>query len=170
MKKVTQPLFNDILWNMCLAIEQADLAYSKGEVPVGAICVAEDGKTLSVAHNLKESTPNPCGHAEILALTNAAKSLGEWRLLNATLYVTLEPCPMCLDAARQARIKNVIFGAYDKKGGAISLGYNFHKDTRLNHHFNIMGGIFHYKCSSILSTFFKQRRNSYKNANTFKNN
>ncbi len=168
MKKVIIPPFNDILWNMNLALEQADLAYTKGEVPIGAICVAKDGKLLSAAHNLKESTPNPCGHAEILALTSAAKELGEWRLLDSTLYVTLEPCPMCLDAARQARVGHVIFGAYDKKGGAISLGYNLHKDSRLNHKFNIVGGVFHFKCSNILSTFFKQKRSSYKNANTFK--
>ena len=157
-----------MIWNMKLALEQADLAYSKGEVPVGAVCVSEDGQLLSAAHNLKESLPNPCGHAEILALSSAAKKLGEWRLLGSTLYVTLEPCPMCLDAARQARVGRVIFGAYDRKGGAISLGFNFHKDSRLNHRFNVIGGILHYKSSNILSTFFRQKRTSYKNSNTFK--
>lgn len=156
------PDFRDIIWNMGLALEQADEAYSKGEVPVGALCVSEDGKVLAKAHNLKESTPDPCGHAEILALIEAAKNLGEWRLLNSTLYVTLEPCPMCLDAMRQARIKNLVFGAYDAKGGAISLGYNFHQDSRLNHRFNVLGGVKHYQCSKLLSSFFKQKRSLYK--------
>ena len=158
------PPFQDILWNMGLALEQADAAFNKGEVPVGAICISEDGKVLAESHNLKESSPNPCGHAEILALIEAAKNKGEWRLLGATLYVTLEPCPMCLDAARQARIKNLIFGAYDAKGGALSLGYNFHKDDRLNHKFNVMGGIRHFECSRKLSNFFKQKRSLYKSS------
>ncbi len=158
------PLFSDILWNMNLALEQAELAYRLGEVPVGAICVSGQGKILSRAHNLKESTSNPCGHAEVLALIGAAKNLNEWRLLNATLYVTLEPCPMCFDAIRQARLKNVIFGAYDLKGGALSLGYFFHKDKRLNHNFQVMGGICHFRCANILSSFFKEKRNRYKNS------
>jgi tRNA(adenine34) deaminase len=148
----------DHQWFMKLAIEQADLAWKKGEVPVGALVVSKNGEILSSAHNLKESVNNPCGHAEILAIQEASQKIQDWRLINCTLYVTLEPCPMCLSAISHARLSEVVFGAYDSKGGALSLGYNFHKDTRLNHRFAMMGGIEHYACSKMLSDFFKSRR------------
>jgi tRNA(adenine34) deaminase len=154
--------FQNYNWCMELALEQAELAYRQGEVPIGAVIVDEGGKLLAKAHNLKESVYDPTGHAEIKVIQQAAQQLNNWRLLNCTLIVTLEPCPMCLSAMVQARIKRVIFGAYDKKGGAISLGHNLHQDKRLNHQFESIGGINHYKCSKVLSSFFKQRRNSYR--------
>lgn len=143
---------------MKLALEEAEMAWKSNEVPIGALVLNSAGDVLSRAHNLKETVSNPCGHAEILAIQEAAKKQNDWRLIDCTLYVTLEPCPMCLSAIGQARFKEVIFGAYDSKGGAISLGYPLHKDSRLNHRFGMMGGVMHFECSRILSQFFKERR------------
>ncbi len=146
---------------MGLALEQAELAYRAEEVPVGAVLVSPEGDVLSKQYNLKETHFNPTGHAEILSLTEASKKLQSWRLSQCTLYVTLEPCPMCLAAMVQARIERCVFGAYDPKGGALSLNYGLHQDKRLNHQFAIIGGLRHFECSRLLSQFFKERRNSY---------
>jgi tRNA(adenine34) deaminase len=155
------PTFAHRLWCMRIALEEAEMAYQEGEVPVGAVVVNEWGEILSRAHNRKETAHNPCGHAELLAIQEAAKKIKGWRLEGCTLYVTLEPCPMCLAALGQARIKEVVFGAYDAKGGALSLGYHLYRDARLNHRFGVMGGILHYDCSRILSQFFRERRATY---------
>lgn len=155
----------DDLWFMDLAIKQAELAYKEKEVPVGAVLVSANGEVLTQKYNLKESHHNPTAHAEVLSIIEAAKKLSSWRLTGATLYVTLEPCPMCLAAMVQARIKRCVFGAYDIKGGALSLGYHMHKDLRLNHRFSITGGIRHFECSKILSEFFKERRSTYREKN-----
>lgn len=150
--------FRDIEWNMESALLEAELAYKIDEVPVGAVVVDKTGTILGKAHNEKESNFDPCGHAEIIALKKAASLTKNWRLQGATLYVTLEPCPMCLSAALHARVSRIVFGAYDLKGGAISLGYDLYKDTRLNHNCTIVGGVLHYKCSNILSSFFREKR------------
>jgi tRNA(adenine34) deaminase len=150
--------FADHLWFMGLAIEQADLAFKAQEVPVGAVLVSPTGEILSKQHNLKEAHFNPTSHAEILSITEGARKLSNWRLSDCTLYVTLEPCPMCLSAMLQARVKACYFGAYDPKGGALSLGYKFHQDKRLNHQFSVIGGIKHFECSKVLSQFFRERR------------
>lgn len=154
---------NEHLWFMNLALEQAEIAYRKAEIPIGAVLVSKDKSLIAASHNEKEHEHNPCAHAEILALQKSANLLKNWRLTDCILYVTLEPCPMCLSAMSQARISQCIFGAYDAKGGALSLGFDFYKDKRLNHQFNIMGGIKHYPCAKILSTFFRERRREYKN-------
>ena len=154
--------FKDIKWFMSLALSEAEKAEKAGEVPVGAVIVSPEGEVIAKASNLKEQTHNPIGHAEIIAITQACSKLGSWRLVDCTLYVTLEPCPMCLSAIAQARIKNLYFGAYDKKGGAISLGYNMAQDSKLNHFVNIFGGMQHFECSKILSEFFKRRRLAYR--------
>jgi len=154
--------FSDIIWFMNSALSLANKAYNKGEVPVGAIITSADGKTLSSAHNLKENNNNPCGHAEIYAIIDATKKISNWRLTGANIFVTLEPCTMCLAAMVQARINHLYFGAYDMKGGALSLGYNLYKDTRLNHNFSVTGGIKNYECSKIISQFFRERRKDYK--------
>jgi tRNA(adenine34) deaminase len=146
---------------MGLALEQADHAYKLGEVPVGAVVVSSEGKIISQAHNLKETTHAPCSHAEILALNSAGKELQNWRLLNCTLVVTLEPCLMCLSAMVHARIKQLVFGAYDPKAGALSLGYRIHDESKLNHRFSVVGGWNHYESSRLLSRFFKERRMGY---------
>lgn len=156
---------SDHLWFMSMALEQAELGYKAQEVPVGAVLVSPEGEVLSKKHNLKESHHNPTAHAEMLAITEGAKKLQNWRLSDCVLYVTLEPCPMCLTAMVQSRIRQCVFGAYDAKGGALSLGYHLHQDKRLNHQFSIIGGIKHFECSKVLSQFFKERRNSYRPKN-----
>jgi tRNA(adenine34) deaminase len=152
---------NDHLWLMDEAMLEAHKAYREDEVPIGAVIVDGNGAIIARAHNHKEKSHNPCGHAEILAIIEATKKLGNWRLLGCSMYVTLEPCPMCLSALVQARIAHLYFGAYDPKGGAISLNYNFYKDQKLNHSFPVMGGLRHFECSKILSTFFKEKRSGY---------
>ncbi len=153
--------FREIDYSMVQAIEEAKNAAYKDEVPVGAIITSPTAGVLASTHNLKENTNNPCGHAEILAIQEASKKIKEWRLLDCSIFVTLEPCPMCLAALLQARIKNVYFGAYDKKGGALSLGYNFHKDQRLNHSFEVYGGYRHFECSQIISNYFRSKRKNH---------
>lgn len=148
-----------------MALEQAELAYKHHEVPVGSLLVSPQGEILSKQHNLKESQFNPTAHAEILSLSEGGKRLQNWRLNDCVLYVTLEPCPMCLAAMVQARVKMCVFGAYDTKGGALGLGYNINQDKRLNHQFSIIGGVKHYECSRLLSQFFKERRTSYRPKN-----
>lgn len=143
---------------MNLALQQAQNALDSNEVPVGAILVDENGKELAIQYNRKEGTFNATAHAEILCIEEASEKLKNWRLAMCTLYVTLEPCVMCLSAIIQARIKLLVFGAYDLKGGSISLGYDLHKDTRLNHRLNVIGGVHHFKCSKLLSDFFKSKR------------
>lgn len=150
--------FQKIDHYMCLALQEASEAFAKDEVPVGAVIVTDKGEAISVAHNQKEKDNLVTAHAEILAIQKAATLLQGWRLENCDLYVTLEPCPMCLSAISQSRIRNVYFGAYDIKGGSLSLGYNMHKDERLNHSFNIYGGFRHLECSKIVSDFFRQKR------------
>ncbi len=152
----------DHLWFMNIALEEAELAYKASEVPVGAVLVSPDGAIISKKFNLKETQFNPTGHAEILCLEDAGKKIQNWRLSDCTLYVTLEPCPMCLSAMVQARVGRCVFGTYDSKGGALSLGYHLHQDKRLNHQFSMMGGVKHFECSKLLSQFFKDRRNVYK--------
>ncbi|MCO4793070.1 MAG: nucleoside deaminase [Bacteriovoracaceae bacterium] len=159
--------FEDHLWSMGLALEMAEQAYRENEVPVGAVIVDAFGKVISKGRNNKESENDPCGHAEIIAIREAAKKTGEWRLLDSTLYVTLEPCPMCLSAALQARVKTVVFGAYDKKGGALSLGYLFNNDARLNHKLKVIGGVRHFDCGQLISNFFRDKRSGYKHKNKF---
>ncbi len=149
------------IWNMQTALKLANKAYKMDEVPIGAIVVNPKGEILSSQHNHKESSHNPVGHAEILAIQDAAQKIGNWRLEECTLYVTLEPCPMCMSAIQQSRMKQVVFGAYDSKGGALSLGFNLNNNQRLNHNFSVVGGVMHYECSQILSQFFKEKRKFY---------
>ena len=146
---------------MNLAIQEALTAKSLGEVPIGAVIVSSAGELIGRGYNLKESEHDATLHAELVAIKNASTHLKAWRLTECTIYVTLEPCPMCLSALLQSRIKKLVFGAYDKKGGSMSLGYNFASDARLNHSFETMGGVMHMECSKILSDFFKEKRKSY---------
>jgi tRNA(adenine34) deaminase len=155
----------DHLWFMNIALEEAELAYKANEVPIGAVLVSSSGAIITKQFNLKESVFNPTGHAEILCMIDGGKKLQNWRLSDCTLYVTLEPCPMCLSAMVQSRIGQCIFGAYDQKGGALSLGYHLQRDKRLNHQFNIIGGVKHFECSRLISQFFKERRKNYEHKN-----
>ena len=134
----------------------AEQAFSIDEVPVGAVVVYE-GQVIGRGHNEREKRQSPTAHAEILALEQAAAFLGSWRLTNCILVVTLEPCMMCLAACQQARINEVIYGAQDPKGGALSLGYSFHEDLRTNHRFVVRLAETS-DCSGILTRFFAAKR------------
>ncbi len=139
------------------ALLQARVAYKKGEVPVGAV-VVKDGEIISRGYNLRESTNDPCAHAELLAMKKAAKKLNSWRLSGCTLYVTLEPCPMCTGLIINSRIDKVVFGAYDQKAGCCTTLYHLATDERFNHRAEVLGGVMEEECAKILSDFFKEKR------------
>ncbi len=142
------------------ALDEAKRAAKEDEVPVGAVLVHE-GKIVATGRNARERLQSPISHAEIHALEAGAKKLGSWRLEDCGLYVTLEPCPMCLAACQQARVSRVVYGAKDPKGGAISLGYALHEDGRTNHRFAV-DYVEEPECGGILTAFFRGRRNSVK--------
>lgn len=139
------------------ALQLAQKAADIGEVPVGALIV-KDGEVLSEAYNLRESLNKPTAHAELLAIEAAAQKLNSWRLIDCTLYVTLEPCPMCAGTIINSRIPNVVYGAKDPKAGAVSSLYELLTDDRLNHKVDVTGGILAEECGQILSQFFKNIR------------
>lgn len=141
------------------ALELAKQAADLGEVPVGALIVKED-QVISEAYNLRETTHKSTAHAEVLAIEKACEKLGAWRLEGCTLYVTLEPCLMCAGALVQSRVKRVVFGAHDPKGGAVLSLYKCLSDSRLNHQVQVEAGILNQECGAILSEFFKARRKS----------
>lgn len=140
---------------MHTAIGEALKARGRGEVPVGAVVVDEKGKVISRAYNLCETNLDPTAHAEILAIKEAARRLGNCRLTGATLYVTLEPCAMCMGAAVLARIKRLVFGARDPKAGAVVSLYNIGTDKRLNHRIRVEEGVLKEECAGLLRDFFK---------------
>jgi tRNA(adenine34) deaminase len=139
------------------ALELAREAAAMGEVPVGALIV-RDGKIVSQAFNLRETLHDPTAHAERLAITLAGQALGSWRLEGCTLYVTLEPCPMCAGAIVQSRIPRVVYGAADPKAGACASLFQIASDPRLNHRSEITAGVLERECGEILSLFFQDRR------------
>ena len=142
---------------MRLALEEARAAAAEDEVPVGAIVVAA-GRVIASAHNQREQLSDPTAHAEMIALTQAAAQLGSWRLENCTLYVTLEPCPMCAGAILQARVPRVVWGAADPKAGAVESLYRLFEDARLNHRVDHVGRVLADECGSILTEFFRGKR------------
>ncbi len=139
------------------ALDEARAAFEEGEVPVGAVVVHED-RIIASAHNQRETLNDPTAHAEMIAITQAAQTLGSWRLLDCTLYVTLEPCPMCAGAIVQARIPTVVYGASDPKAGACHTLYQITEDPRLNHRAVVLGGVLREECRNILREFFAQQR------------
>lgn len=142
---------------MRLALEQARAAFEQQEVPVGAILLHQD-RVIAEAYNQREALNDPTAHAEMIAITQAAESLGSWRLSDCTLYVTLEPCPMCAGAIVQARIPVVVYGATDPKAGACHTLYQITDDARLNHRAAVLGGVLQDECKSILQEFFALQR------------
>ena len=142
---------------MRMALEQARQAALLDEVPVGAIVVRE-GTVLAAAHNERERLHDPTAHAEMIAITQAAAALESWRLEGCTLYVTLEPCPMCAGAIQQARLARVVYGASDPKAGAVESLYQLLSDDRLNHQVEIVGGVLADDCGGILTEFFARKR------------
>jgi len=145
---------------MAQAYAQAQAALAADEVPVGAVIVHE-GRVIGAAHNGREQLRDPTAHAEMIAITQAAAALDSWRLEGCTLYVTLEPCPMCAGAILQARISEVVYGADDPKAGAAGSLFQLLDDSRLNHRSEVVGGVMAEPCGQILSDFFaaKRRRN-----------
>lgn len=142
---------------MQLAYQEAEIAFAENEVPVGAVIVHGD-RIVAAAHNQREQLRDPTAHAEMIAITQAAESLGSWRLEGCTLYVTLEPCPMCAGAVLQARIPLLVYGAADPKAGAVTSLYQLLGDERLNHRCEVVGGILAQPCGEILARFFQQQR------------
>ncbi|MBI3837605.1 MAG: nucleoside deaminase [Planctomycetia bacterium] len=142
---------------MRLALREAEGALSENEVPVGAVIVHNE-RLIASAHNQREQLRDPTAHAEMIAITQAAEALGSWRLEDCTLYVTLEPCPMCAGAILQARIPTVVYGAADPKGGAVHTLYQLLSDPRLNHRVQIVSGVLVSPCGEILTRFFQSQR------------
>ena len=142
---------------MSEALREAENAAELGEVPVGCVIV-RDGKVIARAGNRRENGKCALDHAEIIAIEKACRSLGGWRLPGCTLYVTLEPCPMCAGAIINSRIENLYFGAYDKKSGCAGSVINLFESGMFNHNVNVTGGITEDKCASILTEFFRELR------------
>ena len=147
---------NDIIF-MQEAIVLAKEASQQGEIPVGALIVDEGGQIIAQAYNLREIEKNATAHAEILAINKACKVRGGWRLNGCTLYVTLEPCPMCAGALVNSRIDRVVFGAYDMQAGCCGSVVNFNAYP-FNHAFEIEGGVLEDECREVLTEFFKKKR------------
>ena len=143
--------------HMQAALSDAAAAAKQGEIPVGAVVVI-DGKTVATGHNNTIEAQDPSGHAEIVALRAAANAVGNHRLQDATLYVTLEPCVMCVGAIAQARVARIVFGAYDKKAGALGSVEDLSDSRALNHRFEVNGGLLAEDCAALLSEFFTARR------------
>ncbi|WP_244149472.1 tRNA adenosine(34) deaminase TadA [Rodentibacter genomosp. 2] len=143
---------------MRLALSLADKAESLGEIPVGAVLVDNEGNVLGEGWNLSITENDPTAHAEIVALRHAAKKVQNYRLLDTTLYVTLEPCTMCAGAILHSRIRRLVFGASDYKTGAVGSRFHFFDDYQMNHTVEITGGILAEECGEKLSAFFRKRR------------
>jgi tRNA(adenine34) deaminase len=139
------------------AIEAARQAGASGDIPVGAVVVS-DGIVVGAAGNRREAAGDPTAHAEILALRQAAATLGTWRLSDATVYATLEPCPMCAGALVAARVRRLVFGAADPKAGACGSLYNLCADPRLNHELTVVAGVAEAECAALLRDWFASRR------------
>ncbi len=148
---------------MRMALEEARLAAEEGEVPIGAVVVhgmsnGEGGEVVARAHNRRETDKDPSAHAEFSAMCEAARVLDRWRLTGCTVYVTLEPCLMCSGLMVNSRIDRCVFGAPDPKGGALGTLYDVSHDERLNHEFEVTGGVLEEECAGVLREFFRARR------------
>lgn len=146
---------------MRMAIEEAKKAEAIGEVPIGAVIV-KDGKVIARAHNLRETSQNAVTHAELSAIQEACAAIGSWRLEETTLYVTLEPCPMCAGAILQSRIPRVVYGARDPKGGCVDSLYRLLNDPCFNHECEVTEGVLGDECGAMLTNFFRSLREKKK--------
>ncbi|MBI5870518.1 MAG: nucleoside deaminase [Actinobacteria bacterium] len=142
---------------MRIALNEARMAAESGEVPVGAV-IERGGEVIAVAGNEREEKRDPTAHAEMIAIRDAAKNLGGWRLSGCTIYVTIEPCPMCAGAIYQARIERLVYGAPDEKAGATGTLMDITRDPRLNHQTEVTGGILADECAAVMREFFSGRR------------
>jgi tRNA(adenine34) deaminase len=154
--ELTSEISADTFW-MSRALEQARLGASRGEVPVGAM-VVRAGHVLGAAHNLTVTDADPTAHAEVVAIRQAAAAIGDWRLVECTLYVTLEPCAMCCGAMVLARVPRVVYGAKDPKAGMVDSLGNLLRDSRLNHRCEVTGGVLADESGEMLRAFFRERR------------
>ena len=155
----SRPLFGmtmDATW-MAEALEEARKAAAEGEVPIGAV-VVHDSRVIGRGRNARETRRDPTAHAEMLALQEAARSLGRWRLSGATVYATLEPCPMCAGALVNARIDRLVYAVPDPKAGAAGTLFDVPRDPRLNHRVEVASGVLAAECGELLSSFFRSRR------------
>ena len=152
---VTSPLTDDEAMKM--ALDEAAAAATHDDVPIGAV-VVRDGTVIAARHNERELTGDPTAHAEVLALRDAARVVGHWRLLDCTLYVTLEPCVMCAGALVNSRIGRIVFGATDPKAGAVVSLYEVCSDPRLNHRPPVVDGVRAHEAGALLKSFFASRR------------
>jgi tRNA(adenine34) deaminase len=143
---------------MRAALDQARAALATGDVPIGAVVLAPDGTTVGRGRNVREADHDPTGHAEVVALREAARARGEWRLDGHTLVVTLEPCTMCAGAAVLARVERVVFGAWDPKAGAVGSLWDVVRDRRLNHRPEVVSGVLAEESAALLEGFFAQHR------------
>ena len=143
---------------MNLALSEAAAAFQEEEVPVGAVLISKSGLVLASTHNQTISLSDPTAHAEILALRHAARQIQNYRLLNTTLYVTVEPCMMCMGAIIHARVSRLVYGAKDSKWGAAGSLYDLSADKRLNHSLEVIPGVCETECREILQRFFRDRR------------
>ncbi|MGL4972537.1 MAG: tRNA adenosine(34) deaminase TadA [Culicoidibacterales bacterium] len=142
---------------MQLAIQQAQLAAAIGEVPIGAVLV-HNNQIIAQAFNDRETSQNPLHHAELMVIEQASQLLGKWRLTDCTLYVTLEPCPMCAGAIIQSRVGRIVFGAYDPKAGCVGSLMDLPRDERFNHMPEVITGVLENECGELLTTFFRGLR------------
>jgi len=149
------------IYFMQLAIEEAKKAEAIQEVPIGAVIVL-NGEVISVAHNLRETEQRSIAHAELLAIDEACKKLGTWRLEDATLYVSLEACPMCAGGIVLSRVKRVVYGASDPKGGCAGTLMNLLTDERFNHQCEVVAGVLEEECGTLLTNFFRELRKKRK--------
>ncbi len=147
---------------MRMAIDQAYIAEENGDVPIGAVIVHEN-RVIARAHNQRQLLNDPTAHAEMIALTQASEAVGNWRLHGCTIYVTLEPCPMCAGALVLARVDRLVFGTDDPKAGACGSLYNIVQDGRLNHRLEMVSGVLQEDCRFQLQAFFQRRRAENKN-------
>lgn len=146
---------------MRMALDEARVAAQEGEVPIGAVVVC-GGKVVASAHNRRETDHDPGAHAEFRAMVEASKLLERWRLTGCTVYVTVEPCLMCAGLMVNARIDKCVYGAADPKGGAVGTLYDISHDSRLNHEFEVVGGVLSQECADVLRAFFRNRRKQAK--------
>lgn len=155
---------------MELALAEAQKAYDMGEIPIGAVIIDEDGSVVAAGHNLRECSNDATAHAEMEAIRSACKKLERWRLSGCTLYVTIEPCPMCAGALVNSRIDRLVYGSNDSKAGAVESIFNVVNNPALNHQMQVTAGVLDEECSGMMKRFFKMRREQKKAEKNLKNN
>ncbi len=147
---------------MGLALDQAQQAAAAGEVPIGAILVL-DGEVIAQAHNLRETDKDATAHAEMLVIRAACRKLGKWRLSGATMFVTIEPCPMCAGALVMSRVERLVYGSPDYRAGAVESIFNVVQNPALNHRLTVTAGVRQEECTAAMQAFFRERRRSVSN-------